>query len=188
MLSRILSFALAGTRRRFESMKRDQVQAQERALARLLRTGRATAFGREHGLDGARDHQGFARRVPLRRYEDFRPWLDRIRQGERDVLAAGRPRYWGRTGGTTGQDKLLPIYPSAIAQSRKTFELALALHLARRPDLGLWGKKLLFLGSCAPLGEEAGIPCGFMSSIMVNELSPLVRSTILPGKRVDHLP
>jgi GH3 auxin-responsive promoter len=153
-----------------------------------VRVGRATRFGHEHGLDGARDYEGFRRRVPLRRYEDFQPMLDLIRAGTPDVLAPGRPRYWGRTGGTTGKDKLLPIYPSAIAQSRRTFELALALHLARHPAMGLWGKKLLFLGSCAPLTEEAGLPSGFMSSIMVNELSPLVRGLILPGKRADHLP
>jgi hypothetical protein len=188
MLSRILSLALAGTRRRFEAMKRDPAAAQARALRRLVRAGRDTRFGREHGLDGVRDYQGFRRRVPLRRYEDFQPMLDLIRAGEPDVLARGTPRYWGRTGGTTGKDKLLPIYPAAIAQSRRSFELALALHLARHPGMGLWGKKLLFLGSCAPLTVEAGLPSGFMSSIMVNEFSPLVRRLILPGKRVDHLP
>lgn len=188
MLSRILSVALSGTRRRFEAMKRAPVAAQDLALDRLLQAGRATRFGQEHGLEHVRDYPGFRRSVPLRRYQDFQPMLDRIRQGEADVLSAGRPRYWGRTGGTTGQDKLLPIYPSAIAQSRRTFELALALHLARRPDLGLWGKRLLFLGSCSPLTEESGLPAGFMSSIMVNEFSPLVRRIILPGKRVDHLP
>src|SRR6185369_12511818 len=188
MLSRILSLALAGTRRRFEAMKRDQAAAQVRALRRLVRAGRDTRFGREHGLDGVRDYRDFRRRVPLRRYDDFQPMLDLIRAGAPDVLARGRPRYWGRTGGTTGKDKLLPIYPASVAQSRRSFELALALHLARHPGMGLWGKKLLFLGSCAPLTLEAGLPSGFMSSIMVNELSPLVRRTILPGKRVDHLP
>ncbi|HVE84099.1 MAG TPA: GH3 auxin-responsive promoter family protein [Myxococcales bacterium] len=188
MLSTLLSFALTGTRRRFQAMKRDQPAAQAGALRHLVRVGRGTRFGREHGLDGVRDYGDFRRRVPLRRYEHFQPYLDLIRAGGPDVLAAGRPRYWGRTGGTTGKDKLLPIYPSAIAQSRRTFNLALALHLARHPELGLWGKKLLFLGSCAPLGMEAGLPSGFMSSIMVNEFSPLVRRMVLPGKRVDHLP
>lgn len=188
MLSRILSLALAGTRRRFEAMKRDQPAAQARALRRLVRAGRDTRFGRAHGLQRVRDYQDFRRLVPLRRYEDFQPMLDLIRAGEPDVLARGRPRYWARTGGTTGKDKLLPIYPSAIAQSRRTFELALALHLARHPEMGLWGKKLLFLGSCSPLSVEAGLPSGFMSSIMAHEFSPLVRRIILPGQRVDHLP
>src|SRR5712671_2635237 len=113
MISRILSLALTATRRRFEAMKRDQVAAQGRALERLVRAGRDTRFGREHRLDEVRYYDDFRRRVPLRRYEHFQPMLDLIRAGEPDVLAAGRPRYWGRTGGTTGQDKLLPIYPSA---------------------------------------------------------------------------
>jgi hypothetical protein len=58
-------------------------------LLRLIERGCATAFGREHGFEHIRNLDDFRRRVPLRRYEDLRPYIDRIVDGERGVLFAG---------------------------------------------------------------------------------------------------
>ena len=66
--------------------------------------------------------------------------------------------------------------------------MALGLHLAEHPEAKILGKKVLILGSCAALGSEGGVPCGFMSSIVVRELLLVLRRIVLPGTRVDHLP
>jgi len=185
--SKLLSLAFSGSKRRFEAMSHDPISGQRRAFSRLLQTGRLTQFGLDHRLDTVSDYESFKARVPLRKYDDFLPYLERIKSGESNTLALGRPKYWGRTGGTSGKDKLIPIYPASLSQSRNTFQMALALHLLQNPEAKIVGKKMLFLGSCSPLKDEAGIPSGFMSSIMVREFSPLVRKIILPGDRVDHL-
>ena len=185
--NRLLAALFFRHRRRWNAMRDHPAAHQHRAFRRLLAVGEGTAFGREHGLRGGMDYKQLRERVPIRRYEDFEPYLARIRAGERDVLAPGRPRYWARTAGTTGKDKLVPIYPGGIAQTQRTSRTGLALHFMEHPDADVVGKEILLLGSCSALGNEAGLPAGFMSSIMVRELPWFLSRTVLPGTQVDHL-
>jgi hypothetical protein len=187
LFTQILSLALSKRKHSFEAMKNDPIGHQRAAFNHLIELGKVTQFGRDHRLDRVKSYEDYRRSVPIRNYEDFSSYFSAIRSGQENVLCTGKPRYWGKTGGTSGKDKLVPIYPAAIKQSRKTFETALTLHLAENPHARILGKKILFLGSCSPLTQENGIPSGFMSSIMVNEFSPLIKKFILPGSRVNHL-
>src|SRR5258708_6914565 len=66
----------------------DPARAQERILRDYLCRNAGTAFGREHGFADLRTSEQFARRVPARDYEEFHPWIERIRGGEDGVLTA----------------------------------------------------------------------------------------------------
>jgi hypothetical protein len=84
-------------------------------LARNAGTAYLRRFGNPLRLEAFRD------KVPVTSYEDFLPWLDRIRDGESDVLFAGRPVAFERTGGSTGGMKLLPY----SAEGLRDFQRAL---------------------------------------------------------------
>lgn len=188
-----MNWLLAVFRRRWERMQRDPIEQQRQAFRARMAACAASAFGLEHGLRADTTYEAFRRKVPLRDYDQLRPYFERIEAGEPDVLCPGRPKYWGRTGGTTAvRNKWIPIYDEAIVQSRKTFMTGLLLHLIEHPDSSVahrfWRKKILFLGSCSALGEHAGLPAGFMSSVMAREMSPLFARVMLPGTRVDALP
>src|SRR4051794_9800468 len=66
----------------------DPARAQEQILRRYLAQNGNSAFGRQFGLADIRTPEQFARRVPMRTYDEFSPWIDRIRRGERSVLTA----------------------------------------------------------------------------------------------------
>ena len=98
---------------------------QDAVLARLIERGRATAFGREHGFEHIHDLDSFRRRVPLRRYEELRPYVDRIVAGERDVLFPGDVfRYLSSSGSTSGQAKVLPLPRDYFTEAFNPFYLA----------------------------------------------------------------
>ena len=69
-------------------------------LARVLDRNACTAYLRSFG--SPRTQQAFRDRVPVVGYDDVRPWIDRITLGEPDVLFAGRPIAYERTGGNAG--------------------------------------------------------------------------------------
>ena len=52
-------------------------------------------------------------RVPVRSYEELRPWIDRVRNGEPNVLTAGPVTRLVPTGGSAGGRKLIP-YTRAV--------------------------------------------------------------------------
>ena len=54
----------------------------------LFRAG-LTVFGQEHDLMGVKSHADLVKRVPVRDYEGPRPWFDRVKNGEPDILWPG---------------------------------------------------------------------------------------------------
>ena len=70
------------------------VADQENTLKNLLKTGRNTDFGKETGLDKLSTYEEFREAVPVRDYEQMKPWIERIKEGKHNVLWKGRPIYF----------------------------------------------------------------------------------------------
>jgi hypothetical protein len=92
----------------FDAALADPARAQEQILRRYLRQNADTAFGQAHGLANVRTPEQFARRVPPRDYDGVRPWVERVRAGEPNVLTAEPVRRLVPTGGSTAGPKLVP--------------------------------------------------------------------------------
>ena len=100
----------------------DAVRTQQSLLSRFVALGRDTAFGREHGFDRIDGLDAFRRQVPLRNYEAFRPYVDRIVAGEQDVLFSGEVfRYISSSGSTSGRAKVLPLPRVYFAETFNPF-------------------------------------------------------------------
>ncbi|MFF8842748.1 GH3 auxin-responsive promoter family protein [Streptomyces sp. NPDC015127] len=80
----------------------------ERVFADLLAQSRWTAFGHDHGLGRVRTVADFKAAVPVRGYDVFRGYVDRIRTGEKRVLTESDPYALLTTSGTTGSPKYIP--------------------------------------------------------------------------------
>ena len=76
---------------------RQAVKAQRKVFGELVEVGRRTAFGKEHDFKNIHSYEDFRQRVPIRDYESLRPYIDRIKAGEADVLWNGFPQYFAKT-------------------------------------------------------------------------------------------
>ena len=74
---------------------------QDAIFKQLVKTGRLTEFGKAGGLDQVNDYEGFKQSVPIRDYEQLKPWIERIKEGKHNVLWKGKPIYFAKTSGTT---------------------------------------------------------------------------------------
>ena len=98
-----------GAARRFAAALREPAAAQEAWLRERLRRDAESAFGREHGFGGMAGYVEFARRVPLRGWDEFAPWVERVRRGEAGVLGMERVTHLAPTSGSSGARKLIPF-------------------------------------------------------------------------------
>jgi len=154
---------------RFERAVRDPARAQAAVLRSLLDRNRHTVFGREHGfatIAGPRDH---ARRVPIRDYEAFRPYITRLVAGQTRVLTAEPPVMFATTSGTTGEPKLVPVTASWRAETAGLMRLWLRRALADHPGL-FAGKMLTVVSPAVERWTPTGIPCGAMSGVAARDL------------------
>ena len=101
-----------GAARRFSAALKEPEATQWRWLAQALRRDGESAFGREHGFGAVADYAAFARRVPLRAWDEFAPWVERVRRGEGAVLGVERVTHLAPTSGTSEARKLIPFTTS----------------------------------------------------------------------------
>lgn len=108
LVNRTWQVACLPAHRALQRSLADPRAAQEAKLAELLRANADTAFGRAHGFGAIRDMRDFSRRVPVRNADAYRPWLERVSQGEPRVLTTERVRRLQPTGGSTAGCKWIP--------------------------------------------------------------------------------
>ena len=157
--------------RTVRSEARSAVRDQEKIFEYLIRTARDTAFGKDHGFGEIRSHRDFVARVPLRDYEGIKPYVERIKSGEQDVLWKGRPRYFAKTSGTTSGVKYIPITKESLPNHFGTARNALFNYLAETGNASWLDGKVIFLSGSPELEEVNGIPTGRLSGIS-NHLVP----------------
>ena len=160
-------------------------EEQAGTLAALVETARGTSFGEAHGFAGIRSHADFARNVPVRRYVEMLPWLERQLGGEEDVTWPGRARWFAKTSGTTAGDKAIPVTDALVAQNRKAGRDILAFHLRSYPGSRLFEGSLLFLGGSSSMEPApGGGHVGDLSGIMAEEMPFWLRRKIVPSPTV----
>lgn len=154
--------------RAFDRALSDPAGAQDAWLRTQLARHASSAFGRTHDFARIRDAATFAREVPLTDYAGVEPYVDRVRRGERDVLACGEVTHLAPTSGTSGARKLIPF----TASLQEGFDAAVSpwiFDLSRQRPALRWGPAYW---SISPLADEApapersvgiplGIPVGF---------------------------
>ena len=127
-------------------------RAQESTRVGLMRRFATTAFGRGEGIETGIDYATLQARVPPRSYEDFIPWIERMKRGETGVLWPGRCVYFAVSSGTTaGRTKYLPITNEMIAHFRRAGLDSLCLYARRTGSARVFRGRHLFLGGSTAL-------------------------------------
>lgn len=165
----------------------DPVATQAKVLQALLRQGAATAFGKEHGLSAVKDHAGLVEAVPLRDYEGFRPYIDRIVAGEPDVLWPGRPLYLCKTSGTTSGAKYIPITRESLPNHIGSARRALLGYIARTGNTAFVEGKMIFLQGSPELDRKGAIPLGRLSGIVANHVPAYLLKNRMPSYAVNTI-
>jgi hypothetical protein len=88
----------------------DAVARQEETMYQLVKNASGTAFGRDHAFSAIKSYEDFKKSVPVRDYEELKHYVERIKNGEKDVLWPGKPAYFAKTSGTTSGVKYIPIW------------------------------------------------------------------------------
>jgi hypothetical protein len=157
------------------------LEDQRRILKDLLRTGRTTDFGREHRFKELDDYEGYRQAVPIRDYEAFRPWIDRIKEGRHNVLWKGVPIYFAKTSGTTSGVKYIPITKESIPNHINTARNALLCYMAETGNHAFADGKMIFLSGSPELERVGGIPTGRLSGIVNHHVPSYLRTNQLPS-------
>ncbi len=170
MLNSLISYYLRRRYKRVEFFSAHAPAQQERILDYLLKKCPDTAFGQEHRVESGMGLAEFSQAVPVRRYEDFFPYIERCMRGEEKVVWPERIRYFSKSSGTTNaQSKYIPVSLEALKECHflAAYDL-ITTYLTNHPDSRLFAGSALRLGGS--LQKSAGdILSGDLSAILMSK-------------------
>jgi len=165
-------------------VKKDMANAvddQQKIFQDLLKTGSKTTFGADHKLSEVRTYEEFKQAVPIRDYEQYKPYIEQIKEGKHNILWRGQPIYLAKTSGTTSGIKYIPITNDSIPNHINTARNALLCYMAESGNNKFADGKMIFLSGSPELERIAGIPTGRLSGIVNHHIPRYLRTNQLPS-------
>lgn len=167
--------------RDIDRWSKEAVNAQEKVFQSLIQGGKNTVFGKEHGFDKITSYEAFRQQVPIRDYEALRPYIERIKKGESDILWKGKPKYFAKTSGTTSGVKYIPLTKESMPNHFNSARNALFNYYARTGKGNWLDGKMIFLSGSPELTEVGGIATGRLSGIVNHEVPSWLKRNQLPS-------
>jgi hypothetical protein len=161
------------------------VSAQQKIFRSLVETGSKTLFGREHGMNPRMTYDKFRKYIPVRDYEAFRKYIDRIKSGEENVTWKGKPLYLSKTSGTTSGIKYIPITKESMPNHINTTRKALAMYIHETGRTDFLNGKLIFLSGSPELESINGIHTGRLSGIVNHHIPNYLKRNQLPSYKTN---
>ncbi|MHA4811517.1 GH3 auxin-responsive promoter family protein [Flavitalea flava] len=157
------------------------VEDQAAILKDLIKTGKLTDFGKDHQFHQVSGYEEYVKAVPVRDYEQFKPYIERIKEGRHNVLWKGKPLYLAKTSGTTSGVKYIPISKESIGNHFNTARNAVMCYMAETGNTSLMDGKMIFLSGSPELERVGGIPTGRLSGISNHQVPSYLRRNQLPS-------
>ena len=126
----------------------------------------------------------------MQTYDDVKPYIERMRHGESDVLWPGKVRWYAKSSGTTNdKSKFIPVSPDGLKDTHYAGGRdCVASYLKNNPESRFFsGKGLILGGSHAPNYNVKGSLVGDLSAILIENISPLVNLIRVPSKEIALL-
>lgn len=167
--------------RQTDRWKSNPLEAQQKVFQKLLLTAKNTVFGRDHQFSQIKSYADFKRLVPIRDYEQLRPYIDRVVHGEPHVLWPGKPAYFAKTSGTTSGLKYIPISKASMPEHIKAARNALLSYIHETGKADFVDGKMIFLQGSPVLKKHAGIPTGRLSGIVAHHVPAYLQQNRMPS-------
>ncbi|MCP4441698.1 MAG: GH3 auxin-responsive promoter family protein [Aureispira sp.] len=147
---------------------------QERLLTHLLKRAKGTTWGKQYDYHSIQNIETFQERVPVSTYEDLKPYVQQMMQGEANVLWPGKFSWFSKSSGTTNdKSKYIPVSKENLAQCHiKGPRDVMAIWYYSNPNTQLFanGKGLVMGGTHQLIDAEKNIRAGDISGIMLQTM------------------
>jgi len=171
----------AWTVKRINKWKKNALNAQQSTFHSLISAAKSTAFGKDHQFSAISNYDDFKANVPIRDYEDLKPYIDRVMNGEMDVLWKGKPKYFAKTSGTTSGVKYIPISKESMPEHIKAARNALLTYIHETGNTDFVNGKMIFLQGSPVMSKKHGIYVGRLSGIVANLVPAYLQKNRLPS-------
>ena len=142
-------------------------------FVKLIQSSINTEWGRKYGYGTIRNVEDFRNRVPLQNYETMKPYIQRIMNGEQNILWGSEIKWFAKSSGTTAdKSKFIPVSTESLEECHyKGGKDLLSLYCNNNPNTQIFtGKSLALGGSHSINAYQADSFYGDISAIIIQNL------------------
>jgi hypothetical protein len=141
---------------------------------RLIHHGKATEWGKHYDYRSIKTFEQYAERVPVSTYEDLKPYIDRLRNGEQNILWPEEIKWFAKSSGTTSsKSKYIPVSNSSLEECHfRGGKDMLSLFVTNFPNTEIFDGKGLVMGGSHTITEvpNESYYDGDLSAILIQNM------------------
>lgn len=186
-LNTVFSWFITKRVHQIELFMKHPIEVQEELFQYLIEEAGATRFGFDHNFQQIKSIADFKAQVPIRSYEEFRPYIDRIKDGEEQVTWPTKVKWFAKSSGTTDHNsKYIPVTAESLEDCHyKGGKDLLSIYYHFNPEARLYnGKTLVVGGSSKIIHDHQGKLTGDLSAIIIDNLPSWVENKRTPSKEI----
>jgi hypothetical protein len=157
------------------------VETQRKVFQELIHQAKDTVFGKDHHFSEIKTVEDFAKQVPIRDYEELRPYVDRMVKGEENILWKGKPIYFAKTSGTTSGAKYIPLTKESMPFHIQAARNAILSYIYETGKADFVDGKMIFLQGSPILEDKNGIKLGRLSGIVAHFVPKYLQKNRMPS-------
>ena len=157
------------------------LETQQKVFQDLIRQAKETQFGKDHDFASIKSFEDFAKQVPIRDYEELRPYIDKVVKGEENILWKGKPLYFAKTSGTTSGAKYIPLTKESMPTHIEAARNAILNYIHETGKADFVDGKMIFLQGSPILEEKNGIKLGRLSGIVAHFVPKYLQKNRMPS-------
>lgn len=157
-----------------ELFKKYPFEVQEELFKKLISTAKDTEWGKKYDYKSIDSVHKYIERVPISTYSKLKPYIDRLRQGEQNLLWPEEVKYFAKSSGTTaGKSKFIPMSDSALEECHyKGGKDIVSVYFSMYPESAMFEGKNLVMGGSGAVQEVSNTSYyeGDLSAILMRNL------------------
>lgn len=157
------------------------VTTQQSVFQNLIKQASLTQFGKDHQFSTITTFQDFATNVPIRDYEELKPYVDQVVKGQENILWKGKPLYFAKTSGTTSGAKYIPLTKDSMPFHIEAARNAILNYIYETGKADFVDGKMIFLQGSPILEEKNGIKLGRLSGIVAHFVPKYLQKNRMPS-------
>ena len=173
-----------------ELFKKYPYETQKETLYQLLTKATSTEWGLKYKYSSITSAREFQSRFPVQTYEDIIPYVERLRQGESNLLWPGEIKWFSKSSGTTcTKSKFIPMSRESLEDCHyRAGKDILIIYTMQRPDTGIFSGKSLTLGGCHKINQFSNDSLyGDLSAILIENAPFWVEIIRTPKQKIALL-
>lgn len=149
------------------------IDTQKQVFNHIVGSAQFTEYGKKYGFNHINSIAEFKKQVPINDYESLKPYIERILQGEQNLLWPSHISWFAKSSGTTSdKSKFIPISKESLDDNHfKAGKDVFALYFRQFPQSTFMSGKCLVIGGSHQINQlSADSFYGDLSAVMLQNL------------------